>query len=156
MEAILQQIANLSVIIYIVTTMLSMGLSFFPKQFVEPLKDKALILKSLAANFILVPLLTYLILQVIPLEQGLAIGLVLMATGAGSPFMLKLVQFTRARYGLCRGIDVNTVPGDSDLPTPYVVFPVTRGIHKSPVHSSFPVGLDIFTLSLWNGHKGPL
>ncbi|MDP3067014.1 MAG: bile acid:sodium symporter family protein [Methanobacteriaceae archaeon] len=104
MEAILQQIANLSVIIYIVTTMLSMGLSFFPKQFVEPLKDKVLILKSLAANFILVPLLTYLILQVIPLEQGLAIGLVLMATGAGSPFMLKLVQFTRADMAFAVGL----------------------------------------------------
>ncbi|MDD1764104.1 MAG: bile acid:sodium symporter family protein, partial [Methanobacteriaceae archaeon] len=96
MDAILQQIANLSVIIYIVSTMLSMGLSYLPKQFIEPLKDKTLIFKSLTANFILVPLLTYLILQVIPLEQGLAIGLVLMAAGAGSPFMLKLVQFTKA------------------------------------------------------------
>ena len=33
MEVILQQFANLSVLIYIVTTMLSMGLNFFPKQF---------------------------------------------------------------------------------------------------------------------------
>lgn len=96
MEVILQQFANLSVLIYIVTTMLSMGLSFFPKQFLEPLKDKSLILKSLAANFILLPIITYIILQVIPLQQGLAIGLVLMAAGAGSPFMLKLVQFMKA------------------------------------------------------------
>ena len=96
MDVILQQFANLSVLIYIVTTMLSMGLKFYPEQFLEPLKDKTLILKSLAANFILVPILTYIILQVIPLEQGLAIGLVLMTTGAGSPFMLKLVQFMKA------------------------------------------------------------
>jgi BASS family bile acid:Na+ symporter len=104
MDALLQQIANLSVIIYIVTTMLSMGLSYLPKQFIEPLKDKTLILKSLAANFILVPILTYLILQVIPLEQGLAIGLVLMAAGAGSPFMLKLVQFTKADMAFAVGL----------------------------------------------------
>jgi predicted Na+-dependent transporter len=32
----------------------------------------------------------------IPLEQGLAIGLILMAAGAGSPFMLKLVQYMKA------------------------------------------------------------
>jgi BASS family bile acid:Na+ symporter len=38
MEVILQQFANLSVLIYILTTMLSMGLNFFPKQFLEPLK----------------------------------------------------------------------------------------------------------------------
>ena len=104
MEVILQQFANLSVLIYIVSTMLSMGLSFFPKQFLEPLKDKSLILKSLAANFILLPILTYCILQLIPLQQGLAIGLVLMAAGAGSPFMLKLVQFTKADIAFAVGL----------------------------------------------------
>jgi predicted Na+-dependent transporter len=104
MEVILQQFANLSVLIYIITTMLSMGLSFFPKQFLEPLKNKSLILKSLAANFIFVPILTFLILQVIPLQQGLAIGLVLMATAAGSPFMLKLVQFMKADIAFAVGL----------------------------------------------------
>jgi predicted Na+-dependent transporter len=104
MEVILQQFANLSVLIYIVTTMISMGLSFFPKQFIEPLKDKKLILKSLAANFLLVPILTFIILQLIPLEPGLAIGLVLMATGAGSPFMLKMVQFMKADMAFAVGL----------------------------------------------------
>ena len=104
MEVILQQFANLSVLIYIITTMLSMGLKFFPKQFLEPLKDKSLILKSLAANFILLPIITYIILQVIPLEQGIAIGLILMAAGAGSPFMLKLVQFMKADMTFAVGL----------------------------------------------------
>ena len=104
MEVILQQFANLSVLIYIVTTMLSMGLNFFPKQFLEPLKNKSLILMSLAANFILLPIITYIILQVIPLEQGLAIGLILMAAGAGSPFMLKLVQFMKADIAFAVGL----------------------------------------------------
>ena len=104
MEVILQQFANLSVLIYIVSTMLSMGLNFFPKQFLEPLKDKSLILKSLAANFILLPVITYIILQVIPLQQGLAIGLILMAAGAGSPFMLKLVQFMKADMAFAVGL----------------------------------------------------
>jgi bile acid:Na+ symporter, BASS family len=104
MEVILQQFANLSVLIYIVATMLSMGLNFFPKQFLEPLKDKSLILKSLAANFILIPIITYIILQMIPLGQGLAIGLILMAAGAGSPFMLKLVQFMRGDMTFAVGL----------------------------------------------------
>jgi predicted Na+-dependent transporter len=104
MEVILQQFANLSILIYIVSTMLSMGLSFFPKQFVEPLKDKKLIFKSLVANFIFVPVLTFIILQIIPLQPGLAIGLVLMAAGAGSPFMLKLVQFMKADMAFAVGL----------------------------------------------------
>lgn len=104
MEVILQQFANLSILIYIVSTMISMGLSFFPKQFIEPLQDKKLILKSLAANFILVPLVTYIILRLIPLQPGLVIGLVLMAAGAGSPFMLKLVQFIKADMAFAVGL----------------------------------------------------
>jgi len=104
MEVILQQFANLSVLIYIFSTMLSMGLNFFPKQFLEPLKDKNLILKSLAANFILLPIITYIILQVIPLGQGLTIGLILMAAGAGSPFMLKLVQYMKADMAFAVGL----------------------------------------------------
>ncbi|GAB4315030.1 MAG: bile acid:sodium symporter family protein [Methanobacteriaceae archaeon] len=104
MEVILQQFSNLSILIYIVSTMLSMGLNFFPKQFIEPLKDKKLIFKSLAANFIIVPLLTYILLQIIPIQTGLAIGLVLMATGAGSPFMLKLIQFMKADIAFAVGL----------------------------------------------------
>ena len=104
MEVILQQFANLSVLIYIVSTMLSMGLNFFPKQFLEPLKDKSLILKSLAANFILLPIATYIIIHMIHLDQGLAIGLILMAAGAGSPFMLKLVQFMKADMAFAVGL----------------------------------------------------
>lgn len=104
MDVILQQFASFSVLIYIVTTMLSMGLKFFPKQFFEPLKDKSLILKSLVANFILIPVVTYIIVQLIPLQQGLVIGLVLMAAGAGSPFMLKLVQFMKADMAFAVGL----------------------------------------------------
>ncbi len=104
MEVILQQIANISILIYIVSTMLYMGLSFFPKQFIVPLKNKQLIIKSLTANFILMPIITYIILQLIPLQPGLAIGLVLMTLGAGSPFMLKLVQFIKADMAFAVGL----------------------------------------------------
>ena len=104
MEVILQQLASVIVLIYIVTTMLSMGLKFLPREFLEPLKDKKLIIKSLAANFILMPVLTFIILQLIPLEQGLAIGLVLMAAGAGSPFMLKMVQLMKANMKFAVGL----------------------------------------------------
>ena len=104
MEVILQQLANLSVLVYIVTTMLSMGLSFTPKEFLEPLKNKSLILKSLSVNFILVPIFAFIILQLIPLQQGLAIGLILMATAAGSPFMLKLVQFMKGDIKFAVGL----------------------------------------------------
>ncbi len=153
MEVILQQFANLSVLIYIVSTMLSMGLNFFPKQFLEPLKDKNLILKSLAANFILLPIITYIILQVIPLEQGLAIGLILMAAGAGSPFMLKLVQFMKAdiafAVGLMLILSIVTL-----FYMPLVLSFLLPGVSVNPISiASSLSGFDIFTIDYWNSYK---
>jgi BASS family bile acid:Na+ symporter len=63
-----------------------------------------MILKSLTANFIILPIITYLILQLIPLPEGLAIGLILMAAGAGSPFMLKIVQLIKADMAFAVGL----------------------------------------------------
>jgi BASS family bile acid:Na+ symporter len=70
--------------------MLAMGLSLTIPQIMQPLKNTRLVILALAANFVLVPLLAYIILLVIPLEQGLGIGLILLATAAGAPFLPKL------------------------------------------------------------------
>ena len=48
--------------------------------------------RALLGNFVLVPLLAYLILLVIPLEESLGIGLIVLACAAGAPFLPKLVQ----------------------------------------------------------------
>lgn len=59
-------------------------------QIVQPLKNLRFVILALVASFVVVPLFSYLILQVIPLQQGYAIGLILMATAAGPPFLPKL------------------------------------------------------------------
>lgn len=46
------------------------------------------------ANFILVPLAAYIIRLVIPLDEPFGIGLILLATAAGAPFLPKLAQAT--------------------------------------------------------------
>lgn len=85
-------ITQIAILIFVVTSMLAMGLSLTIPQIMQPLKNVRLVILALVANFVLVPLLAYLILQVIPLEQGYAIGFILMATAAGAPFLPKLAQ----------------------------------------------------------------
>ena len=85
-------LAQVSGLLFIITSMLAMGMSLTMDQIVQPLKNSRLVILALVANFVLVPLLAYAITLVIPLEQSLAIGLIVLATAAGAPFLPKLVQ----------------------------------------------------------------
>ena len=85
LEAFFSAIAALSGLTFVVTSMLAMGLSLTIAQIIQPLKNARLVILALLANFVLVPLLAYLILLVIPLEQSLKAGLSVLSTAAGAP-----------------------------------------------------------------------
>lgn len=87
-----QAVAALSGLLFIVTSMLAMGMSLTMAQILQPLKNVRLVVLALVANFVLVPLLAFVINRVIPLDQSLQIGLVVLGTAAGAPFLPKLVQ----------------------------------------------------------------
>ena len=65
-----------------------------------------LVVLALLANFVLVPLLAYLIILIIPLEQSLRIGLAVLATAAGAPFLPKLVQGAKGNVAFGVGLMV--------------------------------------------------
>ncbi|MGZ4940245.1 MAG: bile acid:sodium symporter family protein [Halobacteriota archaeon] len=104
--AVLDDLANLSVLIFVITNMLAMGLSLTVAQILQPLYNLRIVGKALLANFVLVPLVAYVLVALIPLEQGLAIGLILVGTAAGAPFLPKLVQFSKANIAFGVGLMV--------------------------------------------------
>ena len=106
MAIILEAFANLAILAFVITSMLAMGLSLTTKQIIEPLRNVRLVVKALLANFVLVPLLAYLILLVIPLAEPLAIGLILLATAAGAPFLPKLVEAAKGNIAFGVGLMV--------------------------------------------------
>jgi BASS family bile acid:Na+ symporter len=85
-------LAQIAGLLFIVTSMLAMGMSLSTAQILQPLKNARLVALALLANFVLVPLLAYLITSLIPLEQSLRTGLIVLSTAAGAPFLPKLVQ----------------------------------------------------------------
>ena len=89
-------IGSLGVLIFIVTSMLGMGFGLTIPQIMTPLKNRRLVIMSLVANFVLVPILALLIVWIIPLSEGLRIGLILVGFAAGAPFLPKLVQLPKA------------------------------------------------------------
>lgn len=70
----------------------------------EPLRSVRLVVLALVANFILVPILAYVILLIIPLERGWATGLIIMATAAGAPFLPKLAQAAKGNMAFSVGL----------------------------------------------------
>jgi predicted Na+-dependent transporter len=106
MSEILAVVMNLSVLVFVITSMLAMGLSLTVKQIIDPLRNARLVILALVANFVVVPIVAYLILLVIPLEQGLATGLIIIATAAGAPFLPKLAQVAKGDVALSVGLMV--------------------------------------------------
>jgi BASS family bile acid:Na+ symporter len=97
-------IAGISGLLFVVTSMLAMSLSLSVQQMTQPLKNARLVILALLANFVLVPLLAYVITKVIPLEQPLQIGVILLGTAAGAPFIPKLVQGAKGNVAYAVGL----------------------------------------------------
>lgn len=95
-ESHLNTLGNLLVVLFVVTNMLSLGMSMTIKEIVAPLRDVALTLKALLANFVLVPLGAYLLARLLQIEHEATIGFILIATAAGEPFVTKLGQLSKA------------------------------------------------------------
>jgi BASS family bile acid:Na+ symporter len=71
-----------------------------------PLKDKNLISRAILANFILVPVLAYLLVTVLHLPAGIALGLILVGTAAGSPFLARANQIPADKRETAGGLGV--------------------------------------------------
>ena len=57
-------------------------------------------------NFILVPIVVHLITLILPLDESLEIGLILLATAAGAPFLPKLAEVAKGSVALSVGLMV--------------------------------------------------
>jgi BASS family bile acid:Na+ symporter len=95
---------NLFTLVFVVTSMLAMGLSLTVAQIVAPLRNPRLVLAALAANFILAPALAYGIGNLLALSDGLRFGLLLVSTAAGAPFLPRLAQLARGDVAFSVGL----------------------------------------------------
>jgi predicted Na+-dependent transporter len=100
MEDFLPRFLNMIVPAFSVLSMLSAGLTYTLKEITEPLKNRKGVILALVANFILVPVLTIFIIKVFSLHSTLEAGLVLVACGAGAPFLIQLAGMAKVDVAL--------------------------------------------------------
>ena len=106
MTETLATLAQLSVLVFVIGSMASMGLSLKIPQIIAPLKNAKLVILALVANFVLVPIVAVLITLIIPLDESVRIGLILLATAAGAPFLPKLAEVAKGNVAFSVGLMV--------------------------------------------------
>lgn len=89
---ILTWIARLSVVIFVASSMLAMGMSQRLSDILVPLKDWRSTLRALGVNFVIAPLLAWTLGRIVPLAPAHATGLLLLGGAAGAPFLPKLAE----------------------------------------------------------------
>lgn len=131
MTDILNTLENLFVMIFVLASMFGLGLSLTLKEVWAPLRNIPLVLKSLAANFILVPLLALLLVWLFGLDQWLAAGLFVMAVVAGAPMLAKYAQMAKGNLAYAAGLmallQIITV-----IYAPFVLPLFLPGVHVDP------------------------
>jgi predicted Na+-dependent transporter len=104
MAELLSSLLDIAVLVFSVTSMLAVGLSYTLREIMDPLRDLRGVLLTLAANFVLVPLLAYAVARLLPINQAAEAGLMLVATAAGAPFLIKLTQLANGDTAFGAGV----------------------------------------------------
>ena len=106
MFELLTTIFGLSLAVFVIGSMMAMGLSLKIKMIIEPLKNVKLVVLALLGNFVLVPIVAYLIIRILSLDEPLSIGLIVLATAAGAPFLPKLAEVGKGNMAFSVGLMV--------------------------------------------------
>ncbi|UVY83948.1 Na+-dependent transporter [Brachybacterium sp. NBEC-018] len=104
-EDILVGLIHVSVPVFAIASMLSMGLRTPLRSFGSQLRDRRTVLAVLGANFVVVPavgtLVLWLLSGILPAQTGE--GFVIALCAAGAPFVLQLGAMARIPYGETAG-----------------------------------------------------
>jgi BASS family bile acid:Na+ symporter len=101
-----QAAVSIATLVFVVSSMLGMGLGLTVGQIVAPLRNVRLVVLSLLANFVLMPLAAIGCAKLLRLDEPLAIGLLLLGAAAGAPFLPMLAQVAKSNLAFAVGLMV--------------------------------------------------
>jgi predicted Na+-dependent transporter len=94
MAEILQSIGGIAILVFIITSMVVMGLNVTIRDLLFPMKDRRFVFSSILANFVLVPVLAFILIFFLPVSREMAAGLILVSIAAGAPSTPKVSELT--------------------------------------------------------------
>jgi BASS family bile acid:Na+ symporter len=92
----LEVFTNIFLLIFIISTMFSIGLGLSLRQIKKVLSNYSLIARGLIVNFLLVPVIAWIVTKIIPMDEVIALGYLVISISAGAPFGPKLAQIAKS------------------------------------------------------------
>lgn len=102
----LNKIIPLALLVFVVSSMLAVGLSLTVGEILLPLRNRRLVSLALLANFVLMPLAAWIIAKLLRLDEPLGAALLLLGTAAGAPFLPKLAAVAKGSLAFAVGLMV--------------------------------------------------
>ena len=102
----LSKAVPVTMLVFVVSSMLAVGLSLTVTQILVPLRNLRLVSLALLANFVLMPLLALAIAKVLRLDEPLSVALLLLGAAAGAPFLPKLAGIAKSNLAFAVGLMV--------------------------------------------------
>jgi BASS family bile acid:Na+ symporter len=103
---LLEKLIPFAMLLFVLSSMIAMGLGLSLSQIATPLKNIRLVALSLLGNFLVMPLIALGLAKVLQLDEPLGIGLLLLGAAAGAPFLPKLAQIAKGNLAFAVGLMV--------------------------------------------------
>ena len=104
MKEIIEIVFNASMFAFAAGSMITVGLGLALSQLIEPFKNIRMVVLSLISNFLVVPLFALGLVWVIPVSEGVRIGIILLSITGGAPFIPMIVATAKGRVGSAVGL----------------------------------------------------
>lgn len=95
MAEILNTLYNLMGLVFVLGTIISMGLGLTMAQITGPLRNVRFVIMALLANFVVAPIVAFILIRLFALDEPLAVGLLLVSLAAGAPGLPKMAEFAK-------------------------------------------------------------
>jgi len=102
----MQKLVPVCMLGFVLSSMLSMGLGLTLGEIATPLRSVRRVVMSLLANFVLVPLVALGLAALLRLDEPFGVGLLLLGSAAGAPFLPKLTQLAKGNLAFAVGLMV--------------------------------------------------
>jgi BASS family bile acid:Na+ symporter len=103
---ILAKLVPVAMLGFVVSSMLAVGLSLTPGEIAAPLRKTRLVVMGLLTNFVLMPLVAVGLSRLLRLDPPLGIGLLVLGSAAGAPFLPLLAKLSKGNMAFAVGLMV--------------------------------------------------
>jgi BASS family bile acid:Na+ symporter len=145
---------------FVVLVMLSIGLRVSGGELLDVLRNRALFVRTLVANCILIPGIGFLLVKIFPLTSDASVGILLLAAIPGTPIALQFTRMAKPRLAFAAVMTfVLSVVSIAITPLAVKVMPQTAQRSERPI-LSLTVSILLFIaaplcVGLWIARRAP-